>query len=68
MRNGYEKLCEIVPGLEKSSRSEGEVLWETVRHLKKLIKENNEMIALLEERGGDVTGIFVSFTSRRLAL
>lgn len=54
IRHGFDKLCEVVPGLEGQGRSEGHVLNETTRQLLDAIQERKRLIAEIERRGGVV--------------
>ncbi|KAL1838310.1 hypothetical protein VTJ49DRAFT_2822 [Mycothermus thermophilus] len=51
IREGFDRLSEIVPGLQGQARSEGIVLHATLLHLRKLLKERRRMIEILEENG-----------------
>lgn len=54
IRHGFDKLCEVVPGLEGQGRSEGHVLNETTRQLLDAIDERKRLVAEIERRGGAV--------------
>ncbi|KAJ4397289.1 Transcription factor [Gnomoniopsis smithogilvyi] len=54
IRYGFDKLCEVVPGLEGQGRSEGHVLNETTRQLLDAIEERKQLVAEVERRGGVV--------------
>ncbi|KAL2269855.1 hypothetical protein VTJ83DRAFT_2039 [Remersonia thermophila] len=51
IREGFDRLSEIVPGLQGQARSEGIVLHATLLHLRKLLKERKRLIDILEENG-----------------
>lgn len=54
IRQGFDRLCEVVPGLQGQGRSEGHVLNETVRQALALIEERKRLVKELEDRGIDV--------------
>ncbi|KAL9612927.1 MAG: hypothetical protein Q9167_002510 [Letrouitia subvulpina] len=54
VRNGYAKLCDLVPGLQGYSRSEGVVVWHTVQYIIDQINLKNSLISQLEENGVNV--------------
>lgn len=67
VRNGYAKLCDIVPGLQGYSRSEGVVVWHTVQYIIDQINLKNSLISQLEENGVNVANelrIYVSIRHR----
>ncbi|KAK4449422.1 hypothetical protein QBC34DRAFT_404886 [Podospora aff. communis PSN243] len=51
IRQGFDRLTELVPGLEGQGRSEGIVLSKTVDFIKEQIEERKRLIKELEERG-----------------
>ncbi|CAN8101079.1 unnamed protein product [Discula destructiva] len=51
IRAGFDKLCEVVPGLRGQARSEGLVLNETTRHMLDAIAERKQLVARCEARG-----------------
>ncbi|KAK0633380.1 hypothetical protein B0T14DRAFT_417225 [Immersiella caudata] len=54
IRQGFDRLTELVPGLEGLGRSEGTVLARTVEFLKEQIEERNRLLKELEKRGVQV--------------
>lgn len=54
IREGFDRLTELVPGLEGQGRSESIVLKKTVDFMHLQIKERKELIAEIERRGGRV--------------
>ncbi|KAL2258373.1 hypothetical protein VTK26DRAFT_8339 [Humicola hyalothermophila] len=51
IREGFDRLTELVPGLQGQARSEGIVLHGTVGYIRKLMSERRAMIEALEARG-----------------
>jgi len=56
IREGFDRLASIVPGMEGQGRSEAVVLEATVKHLREQIVERNKIIAEAQARGVDTTG------------
>jgi heteromeric Ino2p/Ino4p transcription factor len=56
IREGFDRLASIVPGMEGQGRSEAVVLDATVKHLREQIVERNRIIADAQARGVDTTG------------
>ena len=54
IREGFDRLTEIVPGLEGHGRSEGMVLRKTVDYMQLKQQERRELIAEIERRGGRI--------------
>ena len=54
IREGFDKLTEIVPGLQGQARSEGLVLKGTVEFMREKLAERRELIARIEQRGEEV--------------
>ncbi|CAK7274082.1 hypothetical protein SEPCBS57363_005978 [Sporothrix epigloea] len=54
IREGFDRMTELVPGLEGQGRSEGLVLQRTVEFMKKAIEERERLIREIESRGGTV--------------
>ncbi|KAJ4421883.1 hypothetical protein N0V82_003483 [Gnomoniopsis sp. IMI 355080] len=54
IRRGFDKICEVLPGLEGQGRSEGVVLNETTKLLLEAIIERKRLVAEVERRGGVV--------------
>ncbi|KAL4880990.1 hypothetical protein BJY04DRAFT_190562 [Aspergillus karnatakaensis] len=55
IREGFDRLTELVPGLEGQGRSESIVLKKTVDFIQLQIQERKELIAEIERRGGRVS-------------
>ncbi|KAL2172404.1 hypothetical protein VTG60DRAFT_5679 [Thermothelomyces hinnuleus] len=51
IRQGFDRLSVIVPGLEGRARSEGIVLRGTIEYIRKLLVERRRMIETLEANG-----------------
>lgn len=51
IRDGFDKLCEIVPGLEGQGRSEGLVLSRTVVYMREQLEVRRMLIQEREARG-----------------
>ncbi|KAH6900399.1 hypothetical protein B0T10DRAFT_26857 [Thelonectria olida] len=54
IREGFDRLTELVPGLEGQGRSEGLVLKRTVDYMREKLVERKAMIDRIEGAGGDV--------------
>ncbi|RKU43689.1 hypothetical protein DL546_000983 [Coniochaeta pulveracea] len=54
IREGFDKLTEIVPGIEGQGRSEGIVLQATVNYSREQIEERRRLIHMIESNGGTV--------------
>ena len=54
IREQYDKLAELTPGMEGQGRSEGRVLEEAVKYAEALRSERDQLIADIERRGGAV--------------
>ncbi|CAH0056530.1 unnamed protein product [Clonostachys solani] len=54
IREGFDRLTELVPGLEGQGRSEGLVLKRTVDFMRDKIEERREMVDRIEQAGGEV--------------
>ncbi|PWY90058.1 Maf-domain-containing protein [Aspergillus heteromorphus CBS 117.55] len=52
IREGFDRLTELVPGLEGQGRSESIVLRKTVDFIQLQLQERQELIAEIERRGG----------------
>ncbi|KAB5549828.1 hypothetical protein GE09DRAFT_1127941 [Coniochaeta sp. 2T2.1] len=52
IREGFDRLCELVPGLEGMGRSEGIVLQRTVEFMRAQLQERRELIERVEGNGG----------------
>ncbi|KAI1631374.1 hypothetical protein F4809DRAFT_169500 [Biscogniauxia mediterranea] len=51
IRAGFDRLCELVPGLEGQGRSEGLVLKRTVDYMKEQLVRRRELVKEAEARG-----------------
>ncbi|KAJ5091254.1 hypothetical protein NUU61_006124 [Penicillium alfredii] len=54
IREGFDRLTELVPGLEGQGRSESIVLQKTVDFIHLKLQERHELIAEVENKGGRV--------------
>jgi len=54
IREGFDRLTELVPGLEGQGRSESVVLKKTVDYMRAQVEERRRLVAQIEERGGVV--------------
>lgn len=54
IREGFDRLTELVPGLEGQGRSESIVLQKTVDFIHTQLQERRDLIAEIENRGGRV--------------
>ncbi|EWG36369.1 hypothetical protein FVEG_00433 [Fusarium verticillioides 7600] len=54
IREGFDRLTELVPGLEGQGRSEGLVLKRTVDYMREQLSERKAMVDRIEQAGGDV--------------
>lgn len=54
IREGFDRLTELVPGLEGQGRSENIVLKKTVDHMRLQLQERQQLIAEIESRGGRI--------------
>ncbi len=54
IREGFDRMTELVPGLEGQGRSEGLVLKRTVEFMNETIEERRRLIREIEARGGKV--------------
>ncbi|PGH00642.1 hypothetical protein AJ79_08158 [Helicocarpus griseus UAMH5409] len=54
IREGFDRLTELVPGLEGQGRSEGVVLRKTVDFMQTKLQERRELVAEIEKRGGSI--------------
>ena len=56
IREGFDRLASIVPGMEGQGRSEAVVLDATVKYMREQIVERNRIIADAQARGIDTSG------------
>ncbi|KAF7550119.1 hypothetical protein G7046_g8118 [Stylonectria norvegica] len=54
IREGFDRLTELVPGLEGQGRSEGLVLKRTVDYMREQLVERKALVDRVEKAGGDV--------------
>ncbi|PNP58728.1 hypothetical protein THARTR1_01744 [Trichoderma harzianum] len=54
IREGFDRLTELVPGLEGQGRSEGLVLKRTVDYMREQIVQRQALIERIEQAGGSV--------------
>ncbi|OWP02288.1 hypothetical protein B2J93_1250 [Marssonina coronariae] len=54
IREGFDRLTELVPGLEGLGRSESVVLKKTVDYMRAQLVERQRLIGRIEEMGGQV--------------
>ncbi|KAH8766775.1 helix-loop-helix DNA-binding domain-containing protein [Diaporthe sp. PMI_573] len=55
IRDGFDKMATIVPGLEGQGRSEGHVLNISVQFILEQVQERRRLIEQIEARGGVVS-------------
>lgn len=58
IREGFDRLTELVPGLEGQGRSESIVLQKTVDFIHLKLQERQNLIAEIENKGGRVDDSF----------
>ncbi|KAI1479308.1 hypothetical protein K445DRAFT_316056 [Daldinia sp. EC12] len=51
IRAGFDRLCELVPGLQGHGRSEGYVLKETVKYMREQLAKRRELVEAAEAQG-----------------
>ncbi|OCK77333.1 hypothetical protein K432DRAFT_384787 [Lepidopterella palustris CBS 459.81] len=56
IRDGFDRLANIVPGMEGMGRSEAVVLEATIKYMKEQISERKRIIETAREMGIDTTG------------
>ncbi len=54
IREGFDRLTELVPGLEGQGRSESVVLKKSVDYMREVLQERRELVREVEARGGMV--------------
>jgi hypothetical protein len=54
IREGFDRLTELVPGLEGQGRSESVVLKKTVDYMREQLSERRRLVQQIEELGGQV--------------
>ncbi|PVI06803.1 hypothetical protein DM02DRAFT_514164 [Periconia macrospinosa] len=55
IREGFDRLAAIVPGMKGQGRSEAVVLEATLQHMREQIVERQKLIAKAKEKGIDTT-------------
>ncbi|KAF5635467.1 MLX-interacting [Fusarium tjaetaba] len=65
IREGFDRLTELVPGLEGQGRSEGLVLKRTVDYMREQLSERQAMVDRIEQAGGDVDEKHKSYRKSR---
>lgn len=58
IREGFDRLTELVPGLEGQGRSESIVLKKTVEFMRAQLQERRDLVSEIENRGGRVDDSF----------
>jgi heteromeric Ino2p/Ino4p transcription factor len=58
IREGFDRLTELVPGLEGQGRSESVVLKKTVEFMRLKLQERRDLVAEIERIGGHVDDSF----------
>ncbi|KAI1855638.1 hypothetical protein JX265_006041 [Neoarthrinium moseri] len=51
IRSGFDRLCELIPGLEGQGRSEGLVLKRTVEYIREQLETRRQLVQEREARG-----------------
>jgi len=54
IREGFDRLTEMVPGLEGQGRSESIVLKKTVDHIREALRERQGLIERIQVLGGEI--------------
>ena len=54
IREGFDRLTVLVPGIAGQGRSEGLVLQRTVEFIREQIKERQALVDRVEQAGGEV--------------
>jgi len=70
IREGFDRICDIVPGMTGRGRSEAEVLAATVTHMEGLVDEKEALRAKAREMGwseGDFEQIYAEEAARNAA-
>jgi heteromeric Ino2p/Ino4p transcription factor len=58
IREGFDRLTELVPGLEGQGRSESIVLNKTVSYMRQQLREREQLVERIEQLGGSVNDGF----------
>jgi heteromeric Ino2p/Ino4p transcription factor len=59
IREGFDRLADIVPGMKGQGRSENLVLQNTIDYLKSQIVEYEELLAIAKEKGVSVEDLII---------
>lgn len=59
IREGFDRLTELVPGLEGQARSEGMVLKRTVEYMREKVAQRQALVERLEKAGVEVDHKFM---------
>lgn len=54
IREGFDRLATLIPGMEGQGRSEGQVLIKGIAYIDSLLNERRQMLEKLKEMGEDV--------------
>lgn len=58
IREGFDRLTELVPGLEGQGRSESIVLNKTVSYMRQQLREREQLVERIEQLGGNANDGF----------
>ncbi|TPX17250.1 uncharacterized protein E0L32_003368 [Thyridium curvatum] len=61
IREGFDRLTQLVPGMEGQARSEGVVLKRTVEFMREQLEERKRLIEAVEAQGGHVDESYKKF-------
>lgn len=67
IRDGFDKMASIVPGLEGQGRSEGHVLNVSVQFILEQVQERRRLVEQIEARGGVVSDELKAYVKHELA-
>ncbi|KAF2792037.1 hypothetical protein K505DRAFT_350891 [Melanomma pulvis-pyrius CBS 109.77] len=56
IREGFDRLASIVPGMEGQGRSEAVVLEATIKYMREMVVERQQIIAAAQAKGINTTG------------
>lgn len=59
IRDGFDRLANIVPGMEGQGRSENLVLQATIEHMKAQLIEYHQLVADAKAAGVDTSGLIL---------
>lgn len=66
IRDGFDKMASIVPGLEGQGRSEGHVLNVSVQFILEQVQERRRLVEQIEARGGVVSDELKAYVKHEL--